>query len=278
MHITDTAHASAQAGQRSRRLCDRGGNWKHEMRQPDEVTTFPHWSPAFLAGARLEEVRTEYEVLQLLRRCASHFGFGHFLVARLPVGDRRQFSERLVISSWPTDLVRGYDDLDIYHESRLATEVAQTKRPFLGDGSLLAPKDPGPAADAAAALAERHELAVSLAFLLHTTAGEPFAMVFSGSEPPRAGDELAQLYFAAVQLFACLEQTFVRHPVVKDKLSGREIECLRWAAAGKSSDEIAIILGISAYTVSSYFKSAAKKLGAVNRMQAIASAMRMKLI
>ncbi len=47
-------------------------------------------------------------------------------------------------------------------------------------------------------------------------------------------------------------------------LSAREVECLRWAAAGKSSDEIAIILDISAYTVSSYFKSAARKLDAVN--------------
>ena len=64
----------------------------------------------------------------------------------------------------------------------------------------------------------------------------------------------------------------------REKLSSREVECLRWAAAGKSSDEIAIILGISAYTVSSYFKSATRKLDAVNRMQAIARAMRMKLI
>ena len=144
--------------------------------------------------------------------------------------------------------------------------------------SVLAPKEPGPANEAAVAIADRHGLAVSLAFLLHATAGEPFAMVFSGKEPLRRPDDLPQLYFAAVQLFACLEQTFVRHRVVKDRLSGREIECLRWAAAGKSSDEIAIILGISAYTVSSHFKSAAKKLGAVNRMQAIASAMRMKLI
>ncbi len=248
------------------------------MRQPDEVTTFAHWAPAFLGDAQLENVRTEYEVLQLLRRCTGHFGFNHFLLTRLPDGDRRRFSERLVISNWPAELVRGYDELGLYHTSRLVAEVAQTKRPVVGDRALLAPKEPGPANEAAVAIADRHGLAVSLAFLLHATAGEPFAMVFSGKEPLRRPDDLPQLYFAAVQLFACLEQTFVRHPVVKDRLSGREIECLRWAAAGKSSDEIAIILGISAYTVSSYFKSAAKKLGAVNRMQAIASAMRMKLI
>ena len=81
-----------------------------------------------------------------------------------------------------------------------------------------------------------------------------------------------------MQLFECLEKTCSTGGSARDKLSSREIECLRWAAAGKSSDEIAIILGISVYTVSSYFTSATRKLEAVNRMQAIACAMRLKLI
>lgn len=248
------------------------------MKQPDEASTTPHWSPAFLAGAALEAVRTEYEVLQLLRRCADHFGYSHFLVARFPEGDRRRFSERLVVSNWPADLVRSYDEFGVFHHSRLVADVAQTKRPVHGGARLLAPKEPMEAANAVAGLAERHGLSASTAFLLHATSGEPFIVVFSGSGRPAGEDSLAALYFASVQLFECLEQTFVQRPVSKEKLSGREIECLRWAAAGKSSDEIAIILGISAYTVSSYFKSAAKKLGAVNRMQAIALAMRMKVI
>ena len=61
-------------------------------------------------------------------------------------------------------------------------------------------------------------------------------------------------------------------------LAGVQSSSSASAAAGKSSDEIAIILGISAYTVSSYFKSATRKLKAVNRMQAIAIALRLRLI
>ncbi|HVK90591.1 MAG TPA: LuxR C-terminal-related transcriptional regulator [Mycoplana sp.] len=249
------------------------------MRDPDNPPVRQGWSPEFLTEAALGGVQTEYEVLQLMRRCADHFGFSHFLVTRFPDAEQSRFSARLLVSNWPAELVRQYDALEVFHKSRLVVEVALTKQPVRGDGWLLAPQDPADAAGAAAAkLAERHGLAASLAFLLHSTGAEPFIVVFSGRRGSLGQDEMARLYFATVQLFECLEQTFATGPVAREKLSGREIECLRWAAAGKSSDEIAIILGISPYTVSSYFKAAARKLGAVNRMHAIASAMRMKLI
>jgi DNA-binding CsgD family transcriptional regulator len=103
-------------------------------------------------------------------------------------------------------------------------------------------------------------------------------MVFTGKRLPLARPELTELHFSALQLFECLEKTFAAATASREKLSTREVECLRWAAAGKSSDEIAIILGISVYTVSSYFKSATRKLQAVNRMQAIAVALRLRLI
>ena len=123
-----------------------------------------------------------------------------------------------------------------------------------------------------------HGLAASTALLLHSTTSDPYLMVFSGKRLPLARPELTELHFSALQLFECLEKTFVAATAGREKLSSREVECLRWAAAGKSSDEIAVILGISVYTVSSYFKSATRKLQAVNRMQAIAVALRLRLI
>lgn len=249
------------------------------MKDPDKMPTPHGWSHEFLSTADIDAVETEYEVLHLMRRCATHFGFSHFLVARFPASDQQRFSERLVISNWPAELVRKYDSLGLFHVSRLAAEVARTKRPVHGDNSFLAPKDwEDEKGQEAIALADAHGLARSTAFLLHTTAGEPFVCLFSGSRDPMERGELAEFYFGCVQLFECLEKTFSAGVVTGEKLSSREIECLRWAAAGKSSDEIAIILGISVYTVSSYFKSATRKLQAVNRMQAIACAMRLKLI
>ena len=237
------------------------------------------WSPELLSAANTGTVQTEYEVLHLMRQCANHFNFGHFMVSRFPANDQQRFAERLLVSNWPADLVRKYDGMGVFHLSRLAIEAGMTKLPIQGDSSLLAPSDwESGQAGSAITLAESHGLATTTAFLLHSTTGDPYLMVFSGARTPLARPELSELHFAALQLFECLEKTFVAATARREKLSTREVECLRWAAAGKSSDEIAIILGISVYTVSSYFKSATRKLQAVNRMQAIAIALRLRLI
>jgi len=67
------------------------------------------WSPEFLAAANIETVQTEYEVLHLMRQCANHFSFSHFLVTRFPANAQQRFAERLMVSNWPADLVRKYD-------------------------------------------------------------------------------------------------------------------------------------------------------------------------
>jgi DNA-binding CsgD family transcriptional regulator len=222
-------------------------------------------------------VRTEYELLHLLRRLISRYGFAHFMIARLPLADEQRFSERLVLSNWPAELVRQYDAGETFQTSELVERLRQTKLPVTGGPELMEPAGKG-AGKAAVFRLPPHTGMGHFAVLLHTTYGEPFVAVLSGTRDEPAGAERATLYLALLQLFECLERTFDAGSGAREKLSSREVECLRWAAAGKSSDEIAIILGISAYTVSSYFKSATRKLDAVNRMQAIARAMRMKLI
>jgi DNA-binding CsgD family transcriptional regulator len=223
-------------------------------------------------------VRTEYEILHLMRRLIARYGFSHFMIARMPMAEEQRFSERLVLSNWPAELVRQYDASEAFQPSTLVERLRRTKLPVAGGAELLQAAGKGAEWRTIRQLQTHPEMARHFAVLLHTTSGEPFVAMFSGRREEPAGVERAMIYLALVQLFECLEQTFDAGTAAREKLSSREIECLRWAAAGKSSDEIAIILGISAYTVASYFKSATRKLDAVNRMQAIARAMRMKLI
>ncbi|WP_436125305.1 helix-turn-helix transcriptional regulator [Aminobacter sp. LjRoot7] len=63
-----------------------------------------------------------------------------------------------------------------------------------------------------------------------------------------------------------------------NKLTPRELECLRWASAGKTSSETSIILGRSLETVRLHIKNAIAKLDAANRSQAVAMAIRLGLI
>lgn len=73
----------------------------------------------------------------------------------------------------------------------------------------------------------------------------------------------------AIQL-ASEHQTIEHRP----ELTPREKECMRWAAAGKSEWEISQILGISEHTSEKHLLNAKSKLGASNRVQAIAEAIR----
>jgi LuxR family quorum sensing-dependent transcriptional regulator len=61
-------------------------------------------------------------------------------------------------------------------------------------------------------------------------------------------------------------------------LSGRELTCLRWSAAGKTSREIAVIMDISEHTANAHIRNATTKLGVATRVQAVAEALRRGLM
>jgi len=61
-------------------------------------------------------------------------------------------------------------------------------------------------------------------------------------------------------------------------LNFNERACLVWCACGKTSNEIAKILGLSEHTVNHYFILASQKLGATNRSQAVAKAIKQGLV
>ena len=53
------------------------------------------------------------------------------------------------------------------------------------------------------------------------------------------------------------------------RLSKREVECLRWAAIGKTDLEISMIMSRSRATVRFHIHNASTKLDAVNRSQTV---------
>ncbi len=61
-------------------------------------------------------------------------------------------------------------------------------------------------------------------------------------------------------------------------LSQRELEVLGWLRMGKSSWDISVILTISERTVNYHVNNIIRKLGVMNRLQAVFEAVRMKLI
>ena len=61
-------------------------------------------------------------------------------------------------------------------------------------------------------------------------------------------------------------------------LSKRQQECLKWSASGKTSDDIATIIGISTPTVEKHIREAVRRLDATSRIQAVAKAIQLRFI
>ncbi len=85
----------------------------------------------------------------------------------------------------------------------------------------------------------------------------------------------ASYYTSNTCNIAYKRSTLRRHsPHKKAKLSKREIECLEWASEGKTSFEIATILGLSENTINNYVASVVRKMGASNRLHMVGIALR----
>ena len=105
-----------------------------------------------------------------------------------------------------------------------------------------------------------------------------YATIFSAALP-RSIDE-AMLPPACLSLSYALSALAGAspQPAAASSVSDRERECLRWVSEGKTAEEIATIVGVTANTVNSYVGQAIRKLSARNRAMAIATAIRGGLI
>ncbi|WP_135211324.1 helix-turn-helix transcriptional regulator [Vitreimonas flagellata] len=83
-------------------------------------------------------------------------------------------------------------------------------------------------------------------------------------------EHIAHLQALAMHFIGADHERTVRSAAISPPLlTRREIQCLKWGAAGKTDSEISIIMGISAPTVRFHMTNAARKLDVVGRSQAI---------
>lgn len=103
-------------------------------------------------------------------------------------------------------------------------------------------------------------------------------VTFLASGLELASDIIIDQHGKSCQVMMDLLALDERRSVPAESLSEREIACLQLAGDGRISDEIAEKLGLSVHTVNAYLGSATIKLDSVNRIQAIAKAIRLGYI
>jgi DNA-binding CsgD family transcriptional regulator len=205
----------------------------------------------------LPEIETLYHAKRALKRICECNAFAGFALLTVKL-DRSALSFEMVTSSWTEDPAAALHHL-VETDPQARAQVLGSIAPFrlATDGH-----------------ATHLDAAVFLPLFCERARGTLLILPGARSLPIGAyGD----LHLYALYLFARLTSLLQPRATVTP-LAPREIECLRWSAAGKTSSEIAGIIGVSENTVNSYLSSAAQKMNAVNRVQTVAHAIRLGLL
>lgn len=127
-------------------------------------------------------------------------------------------------------------------------------------------------------LASHGGVVPGIAFPCYPERGPHGLVLFWGRRLALGSGALAAIHARCFALFEAVSliraEGEARHP----QLSKRELECLELTAEGRTSEEIAAILKLSVHTTNQHLAYAAQKLNAVNRIHAVAKALRLGLI
>lgn len=206
-----------------------------------------------------------------MRRLCSDIGADSYLLLA-PSVERGPKSLRIVASNWIYDALEELGGAGLFKivESGHAASAGETPiplpstMPFLSPGERLCLRE------------YRHE---ELYLQRLSIGSDTLFVIFSATA---AGDiDAAMLTRAHMMCCYALGKYLTATQTGRSlpgALSERERECLKWVSEGKTTDEVALILGVSSNTVNSYVAHAIQKFGASNRAMAIATAIRSRMI
>jgi DNA-binding CsgD family transcriptional regulator len=103
-------------------------------------------------------------------------------------------------------------------------------------------------------------------------------VVFMGAFISPSSDLIVDIHMKSCQMLIDMLACEEKKLAPSEALSEREIACLQMAGDGCISEAIAEKMGLSVHTVNAYLGTATTKLDAVNRIQAIAKAIRLGYI
>lgn len=103
-------------------------------------------------------------------------------------------------------------------------------------------------------------------------------VLFTGSHLDLVSEVIIDMHGRSCQVMTDLLAADEKRMLPAETLSDREIGCLQMAGDGYISEEIAEKMGLSVHTVNAYLGAATTKLDWVNRIQAIAKAIRLGYI
>jgi LuxR family quorum sensing-dependent transcriptional regulator len=225
----------------------------------------------------LNDAKSEAEVLQLVRQFSKANGYDHFIISGLPPRGVNVLPF-VLLSDWPSIWHERYFGRDYTQFDPVARNCFHSVLPFFWKE---APYDREDDHMARRVMDEASDAGLLSGFCVpvHNEDGSQGCVSFGGREADI--DQEKRLGLHMVSAFAHGRLRAFHRPYQLEKapkLTEREIEVLKWASHGKSTSDIGDLLNIADVTVDAHVKSAARKLGTLNRVHTVAEALRYRLI
>lgn len=219
---------------------------------------------------------TRGEIVQRLGDHLGRYGFTDFLITHMPP-PQFDLESHVILSGWSQEWYEYYITKKLYRVDPMAKYTRETVDPFFWD-EVPRESDEDPASELVMNQASEHGLKEGFSVPIYSSSGEQTCITMGGGNldiPPRGRNaiHLVSIYSChrAQQLGSPFSGSFASRKTYV--LSGRERECLRWVARGKTDWEVGEILKISEHTANAHVRRAMHKLDAYTRTQAVVLAL-----
>lgn len=234
--------------------------------------------PGAECAREVDDLKTQFDIFRFLKKLTEAWGMKAFMVLHIPSHVAQELSQYTVITNWPAELLHQYDHEGLLSRSNVLRTLKQSSVPFSVDMEFRTRGHDDATAKKILELFGRFGMNNSLWCPVQDPSGQRGAVSFHGETFNLTPKCIAEIAFIAAHVFSRLAYVRSLDARVPETLTDREIDCLNWTAAGKTSAEIADILTLSEHTVNHYLNRATKKLNTVNRTQAVARALRIGII
>ncbi|UVK38922.1 LuxR family transcriptional regulator [Mesorhizobium sp. AR10] len=226
---------------------------------------------------QLQQAGTAAAVCEKLLGVTSNFGLTALMAGTVPQPGtpRGQQKDHVLLCDWPVEWLERYVARNYVDHDPVVSHMKQLQAPFQWREAAQGIRiDNG--SDEVMGDASEFKLRDGLAFPLITLDGQIVMVSLGGEAVELSGAEFGLVSLVSTYAVGRAMQlhTMASKTIDHIELTPRERECLKWAAVGKSEWEISQILGISEHTSEKHLLNAKSKLGAVNRVQAVAEAIR----
>lgn len=213
---------------------------------------------------------------RLIARTRRVVPFDHILVSGLDLDGLRIGTGTILASSFPQDYIATYYDAGhISHDPLVKLTLGLNRT--VSDQEAWADSRRSEGTRKLLALMGRYGIRNRTVVPL-SRSGRAYGSVVVASARPLTEGEREYLQFVAEPLHRALSEPYAGEIAARLGLTPGELRCIELASRGLTSEGIAEASGYAFETVNSYLKSATRKLGAVNRPQAVAEALRRQLI